>query len=94
MNARPRHPVLVMHDQFEALLERRDRADEMLFALMQHPRFWATGDGLHEINEIKIDIHKTMVTFVTTARALYPMAHLRWNDKEFNAYERIEETEQ
>ena len=35
-----------VHKRFVELMERRDRADEMLMALLEHPRFRETGDGI------------------------------------------------
>lgn len=88
MNDRPRSPVFVANDKFKELLERRKRADEMLLALMEHPRFWETGDGIFQVNEVKIRVYEEMCAFVTAARAKYPMCQFAWNRKEFDQYER------
>ena len=91
MDPKPRSPVFVMNDKFKELIERRDRADEMLLALMDHPRFWETGDGIFQVNEIKIRVYEEMCAFITAARAKYPMCHFLWNHKEFDRYEQVKE---
>lgn len=90
MNDRPRSPVFVAHDKFKELLEKRKRADEMLLALMEHPRFRETGDGIFKVNEVKIRVYEEMCTFVTAMRKKYPMHQFAWNRPEFNQYERID----
>ena len=45
-----------VHKRFVELMERRDRADEMLMALLEHPRFRETGDGIFKIKEDMIDL--------------------------------------
>lgn len=93
MDDKPRSPVFVAHDKFKELLEKRKRADELLLALMEHPRFRETGDGIFEVNEAKIRVYEEMCAFVTAARAKYPMHQFAWNRKEFDRYERINEGE-
>ena len=81
-------PAHTLHEKFKELIERRKRTDDMLLALMEHPRFKETGDGIFKINEIRIRVHEDLCAFVTAARAKYPMCHFLWNQKEFNQYER------
>ena len=83
-----------VHKRFVELMKRRDRADEMLMALLEHPRFRETGDGIFKINEVRIDIHEELCKFVTKARKKYPMCHWLWNRAEFDQYEQPTETDQ
>jgi hypothetical protein len=94
MEDRPRSPVFVAHDKFKELLDKRRQADEMLSALLRHPRFKETGDGIFEINEILIRSHEALCDFVTAARRKYPMRHFTWNLSEFDRYERPEEVKE
>lgn len=93
MKTKPRSPVWEAHERFKELLKKREFADTMLMALMEHPRFRETGDGIFEVADKKLEVHEAMCRFVTEARKKYPMCHWAWNRKEFNQYERFEKGE-
>lgn len=87
METKPRSPVFVAHDKFKELLAHRKVADDALIALMEHPRFWETGDGMHQLNRMRVRTRAALCEFVTEARKKYPMCHFLWNKPEFDQYE-------
>lgn len=90
--AKPQSPVMQAHQRFKELLKKKEFADTMLLALMQHPRFKETGDGIFEIADRKLEVHQAMCEFVTAARKKYPMCQWAWNRKEFDQYQLFEES--
>ena len=89
--AKPQLPVWEAHKRFKELLKKLEFADTMLMALLEHPRFKETGDGIFTINEVKIEVHEDMCRFVTEARKKYPMCQWAWNRKEFDRYQLFEQ---
>jgi len=79
--------IKAVREKFNALMDKRKMADDMTLALLAHPRFRETGDGIFEISERKIQIHVAMCEFITAARQKYPLQHMPWHKAEFNQYD-------